>query len=489
MYAAFESFVDFLWGIPLIAIILITGLILTIRSKFFQFSHLGVILKSVMHKGKGKQESKDSLSPFQALCIAVGGTVGVSNISGVATAIATGGPGALFWIWVAAFLGMIIKTAEISLAVYYRRTQPDGSFRGGPTFYIESFFKEKGWKGWFIPAAVFAMGIYTCHFITLQNYTVAEAVGTAFNIPFIIPGAVLAICVYLIILGGVKKIGEIASYMVPFMCMFYIGCAIIVMVANYDKLIPSIALIFESAFTGHAAAGGFAGATMTMAMRYGFARSVNSNEAGWGTSPMIHAMADTDHPIKQGIFGALEVFIDTIVVCSMSAMVVIVTGVWDSGLQGAALSLAGFESVLGKWSTYIIALSVFVFALTTNAGWFAYYKTLIEHFLTGRGPFWEKVKDKWLLILRLDNPIPGFLVTVYTVYVGATPAQLWTVYDFVTLIPTFVNVIMLFLLSSKFLMLLKDYKARCLGIGKVDENVRLFYEQVGKDTKKDAHIS
>ena len=433
-----------------------------------------------MHRGKNKQESKDSLSPFQALCIAVGGTVGVSNISGVATAIATGGPGALFWIWVAAFLGMIIKTAEISLAVYYRRTQPDGSFRGGPSFYIETFFKEKGWKGWFIPGGIFALGIYTCHFITLQNYTVAEAIGTAFNIPFVIPAAALCIGVYLIILGGMKKMGEIASYMVPFMCLFYIGCSIVVLVVNYDKLIPSLVLVVESAFTGHAAIGGFAGATMAMAMRYGFARSVNSNEAGWGTSPMVHAMANTDHPIKQGIFGALEVFIDTIVVCSMSALVVIVTGVWDSGLQGATLSLAGFETVLGKWATYLIAISVFVFALTTNTGWFAYYKTLIEHFLTDRGPFWEKVRDKWLFILRLDSPIPGFLVTIYTVYVGATPAQLWTAYDFVTLIPTFVNVIMLFLLSGKFVMLLKDYKARYLGIGKVDENVKLFNEQVGK---------
>ena len=480
MYEAFERVVDFLWGVPLIGIIIITGLLLTIRSKFFQFAHLGTILKSVMHRGKNKQESKDSLSPFQALCIAVGGTVGVSNISGVATAIATGGPGALFWIWVAAFLGMIIKTAEISLAVYYRRTQPDGSFRGGPSFYIETFFKEKGWKGWFIPGGIFALGIYTCHFITLQNYTVAEAIGTAFNIPFVIPAAALCIGVYLIILGGMKKMGEIASYIVPFMCLFYIGCSIVVLVVNYDKLIPSLVLVVESAFTGHAAIGGFAGATMAMAMRYGFARSVNSNEAGWGTSPMVHAMANTDHPIKQGIFGALEVFIDTIVVCSMSALVVIVTGVWDSGLQGATLSLAGFETVLGKWATYLIAISVFVFALTTNTGWFAYYKTLIEHFLTDRGPFWEKVRDKWLFILRLDSPIPGFLVTIYTVYVGATPAQLWTAYDFVTLIPTFVNVIMLFLLSGKFVMLLKDYKARYLGIGKVDENVKLFNEQVRK---------
>lgn len=483
MFAAFEKMVDFLWGVPLIVVILGTGIVLTIRSKFFQFAHLGLILKSVMHKGKGKQETKESLTPFQALCIAVGGCVGVSNISGVATAIATGGPGALFWMWVAAFLGMIIKTAEISLAVYYRRTQPDGTFRGGPSYYIQDFFKEKGWKGWFVPGAIFAMGIYFCHFMTLQNYTVAEAIGTAFDISFIIPGAALAICVYLVILGGVKKLGEIASYMVPFMCLFYVGAALIVIFANWDNILPSFALIFKSAFTGHAAVGGFAGVTMTMAMRFGFARSVNSNEAGWGTSPMVHAMADTEHPVKQGIFGAVEVFIDTIIVCSMSGLVVIVTGVWDSGLQGAALSLAAFESVLGHWSTWIISASVFLFALTTCTGWYTYYKPLIEHFLSGHSAFWDKVRDIWLVVLKLDNPIPGFLVTVYTVYVGATPAQLWTCYDFITLIPTFVNVIMLFLLSNKFIMLLKDYKARYLGIGKVDENTRLFYEQVGKTTK------
>ena len=225
MFNTLEFIADKLGGYPLIAIVLLTGVYLTIRSGGFQFRHLGTILKSLMKKQKVNTEGKkEAITPFQAVCIAVGGSVGVANISGVGTAIATGGPGALFWMWIAALLGMIIKMTEVSLAVYYRKTNPDGSHVGGPTYYMErALGEERGFKAWGIIAVIFGLALYANHFLSMQNYTVAEAIGTTFDIPYVIPSAVLVVCIYLVTLGGLKKVGQIASYMVPFMCLFYCG--------------------------------------------------------------------------------------------------------------------------------------------------------------------------------------------------------------------------------------------------------------------------
>lgn len=475
MFQLFTDFTNFLWGIPLLAAILITGLYFTICSKGFQFRHFGLIVKNIF---KANKESKDSdagdrLTPFQAISVAVGGSVGVSNMSGVATAVATGGPGALFWMWIAALLGMIIKMAEVTLAVYYRETDSEGKFRGGPTFYIEKALGiERGWKIWKPLAIIFGCGIFLTWPITIQNYTISEAIGSTFNIPYIIPSIILVICIYLVTIGGLKKIGIIASYLTPIMCGFYIICGLIILAVNYQNIPETFVLIFKGAFTTQAAAGGFLGATMAQAMRLGFARSVYSNEAGWGTSPMVHATSNVDHPVKQGLLGAFEVFADTILVCTTTGLVVIATGLWNSGLQGATLTLTAFESVMGYWARVIIAVSIFLFGLTTNTGWFTYYITLINHaFKDG-----SSLKKLFTKIFIIGNPLWGFLILVASVYWGGTPEQIWVLADFSSLVPTFVNVIVLFFIGGKFIELMKDYCARYLGEGKVDPSFQLFYE-------------
>lgn len=477
----FEAITSWLWGTPLLAIIIICGLVFSIRSKFFQISHLGLIIRHPFKKDPELKDSKNSLTPFQAVSIAVGGSVGVSNISGVGTAIATGGPGALFWLWIAALIGMVIKMAEVSLAVYYRRTNPDGTFSGGPTYYMERGLGEvKGWKSWKVMAIIFGFGIFMNMFLSVQNYTVSEAIGTTFNIPYLIPGAILFFGVLIISIGGVKKVGQVASYLVPFMCIFYIVCVLIVLCMNAGAIPGALAMVFSSAFNGKAAVGGFAGATVAAAMQKGFARSVYSNEAGWGTSPMVHATSNTNHPIKQGLLGAFEVFMDTIIVCSATGLLVIITGYWSSGLQGAELTLTALEANLGFIARVIVAICIFLFALTTGTGWCTYYQCVLGHMMGD-----NKLKPVLLKLCAFLNPLCGFLCTLVTVLAGGTPAEIWVFADFTTILPTFVNVAVLLILGNKFIELLKDYKARYLGIGTIDPDFSLFYEEELKKKAKE----
>ena len=483
MFELFENLTNWLWGLPLLITILATGVYLTVRSGFFQFRHFGYIVKNMFSKERRQEGGDDgkSLTPFQAISIAIGGTVGVSNMSGVATAIATGGPGALFWLWIAALLAMVIKMAEVTLAVYYREKQQNGEYQGGPTYYMQKGLGgEKKLPFWKLFAVLFGGCIFMTWFITLQNYTVSEAVGSTFHLPYIVPSLLYVAAIYLIIIGGVKKVGVISSYMTPIMCMLYIVGSLAILVVNFDKLPETFGLIFKGAFTTQAAVGGFMGAGVATAMRLGFARSVYSNEAGWGTSPMIHASAKTDHPVKQGLMGAFEVFADTIVVCSMTGLVVIATGYWNSGLQGSELTLTAFESGMGSVARALIAISIFLFGLTTSTGWFTYYSVILKHWLKNN----QKVLKIAEKVFILGTPLWGLLVTVLTLYGNGTPAQLWVIADFTTVFPTFVNVATLFILSGTFFKLLKDYKARYMGIGKVDKDMALFYEDKKEKEEK-----
>ena len=475
MFTIFENFTWWLWGTPLLVTIIVTGVFLTVRSGFFQFRHFVYIVKNVFKKDSrdGQGSNSKSLTPFQAVSIAIGGSVGVSNMSGVATAIATGGPGALFWLWVAALLAMIVKMCEVTLGVYYRQKNADGTYIGGPTYYMQKGLgEEKKFPLWGLFAVSFGAMIFSTWFITAQNYTVSEAIGSTFEIPFVIPSILYVIGIYIVIFGGVKKVGQIAAYMVPVMCAFYVVGCIIILIKNATALPATFGLIFKGAFTAQAATGGFLGAGVATAMRLGFARSVYSNEAGWGTSPMVHASADTDHPVKQGLMGAFEVFMDTMVVCTMTGLVVISTGFWSSGLQGATLTLTAFESGMGFVGRVLVAVSIFLFGLTTSTGWFTYYSVILKHWL-GNNEKVLKIAEK---VFILGTPLWGMAVTLANVYANGTPAQLWTICDFTTIIPTFVNVVTLFMLSGTFIKLLKDYKARYMGIGEVDPEVALFYE-------------
>ncbi|MEG2678845.1 MAG: amino acid carrier protein [Oscillospiraceae bacterium] len=472
MFEIFKVFRDFLWGVPLIVLIVGTGLILTILTKGYQFRHLGLIIKSAFTKDKNAGE-EGVIPPLEAVSIAIGAAVGVGNVGGVATAIAVGGPGALFWIWVAALLGMIIKMAEVTLAVYYRETDENGEPYGGPTYYMQNGLgKDLGFKGWKIVAILFGLGFSITAFITLGNYNTSDALATTFNIPILIPSALYAVTVLILTIGGIKKLGKIAKFMVPFMCIFYVGCGLIIIATNITNLPATLQLVFSSAFTGHAAVGGFTGVAFAAMIRTGFARSVYSNEAGWGTSPMIHASARTSHPVRQGMLGAFETFTDTIIVCSITALVIIITGEWSSGVSGAGLTLNAFQTVMGQGGRVLLTVCIFFLGVTTASGWYSYFEVLLRHAF-GKD---SKIKATVLKFYRLLYPLPGFLMVLYIVIAQKPGKEVWLFADLATGIPTFINVAVVLILMPKFLALLKDYKARYLGIGVVDPEFSVFYE-------------
>ncbi len=479
MLKYFQMLVEFLWGLPIIVIILGTGIYFTIKSGFFQVIYLKHIFSETICKTikKGnKSEGAGLITPFEAVSTAIGGSVGVGNIGGVATAMAVGGPGALVWLWIAAFVGMILKMAEVSLGVYYRQTDENGETYGGPTYYMEKGLgEEKGHSWWIIPATIFGGGIFSTFFITVQNYTVSEAVSSAFGIKIIYASTLYIICNYILIIGGIKTLGKIASKIVPLMCIFYIGAALYIIGINIENLPAAFKLIFTGAFSGTAAIGGFAGAGFRQVMRIGMARSVFSNEAGWGSSPMIHASAQTDHPIKQGLWGAFEVFVDTIIVCTLTCLVIVVTGVWNSGATGATLTLSAFESGMGVASKIFIATGIFLFGITTSSGWYAYYEIILRHLMKSS----PRLKSGILKFYKIFYPVPGFIMVVMATTIGMPGSTVWLFADFTTAVPTFINVAVILSLSGTFFKLLKDYKTKYILKEKVkaEDKIKVFYEE------------
>lgn len=481
MLAYFEALVSFLWGLPIIVIILGTGFYFTFKTGFFQVFHLKYIFSEtickIIKKGnKAEEGGKGLITPFEAVATAIGGSVGVGNIGGVATAMAVGGPGSLFWLWIAAFVGMILKMAEVSLGVYYREKDEKGDPYGGPTYYMEKGLgEEKGHKWWLIPAAIFGGGIFSTFFITVQNYTVSEAVSAAFGIKIIYASIIYIICNYILIIGGIKSLGKLAGKIVPIMCVFYVGAALYIVAINIGNLPATLGLVFKGAFTGTAAAGGFAGAAFSQVMRIGMARSVFSNEAGWGSSPMIHASAQTDHPIKQGLWGAFEVFVDTIVVCTLTCLVIIITGVWSSGATGATLTLNAFETGMGSASKIFIATGIFLFGVTTSSGWYAYYEIILRHLMKSS----PKLKDGILKFYKIFYPVPGFVMVLMATTIGMPGSTVWLFADFTTAVPTFINIAVMLSLSGTFFKLFKDYKTKYILKEEVkpEDKIKLFYEE------------
>lgn len=312
---------------PLIILIVAAGIYFTVRSHFFQFRHFGYILKQTGGQLFNKEKMNDThekgiVTPFEDISTAIGGTVGFGNIAGVATAVAAGGPGAVFWMWLTACLGMILKQVEVTLGCYYRRTNEKGAPYGGPTYYMaRGLGEERKWgKLWLIPAIIFGVGIFTTFFVTSSNLTAAQVVSGAFHLsPIhlgcvviegeILVGIVLCIITYIITSGGTKHIGSVFSKLVPFMSVLYILMGLAMIVVNAGRVPEALGSIFTNAFTGTAAVGGFAGCAVSQIVRVGVACAVYSNEAGWGTSPMIHASAKTRHPVEQGLWGSFEVFL------------------------------------------------------------------------------------------------------------------------------------------------------------------------------------
>lgn len=468
----------------MVALILGAGIFLTIKSGFFQFRFLGYSLKEAVMKFFEKDNEGDGvLSPFEAMSLALGTTIGVGNIGGVATAIAVGGPGAVFWMWVAALLGQIIKMAEVVLAIYYRSKNEDGTVYGGPNYYMKKGIgEEKNKKVLYkVLSFLFAFGFLSGFFLNIQTYTVSEAIGNTFDISLVIVGVVFTIVLYIMIAGGLSSLGKIASILVPFMCIFYLLGGLFIIIKNAGQLPHAFALIFGSAFTGTAAAGGFIGATFSQTIKIGMARSVFSNEAGWGTSPMLQASSKTDHPVKQGILGVFEVFVDTVIICTITALIIIVTGQWSSGLDGATLTLSAFEIGFGRFGRIILAIGIFLFGVTTSSGYYAQMEVLVRY-LIGNTPKKNLILNlyKWLY------PLASLALVLIAVYYGFPGTIVWVLSDACMPLPIFTNIVALLLLTPKFVELLNDYKARYMGIGKIDPNFKVFYEDKVNKNKEQA---
>ena len=429
------------WG-PLIIILIIgTGTYLSIMTKFFSITKLGFILKNTLLKMFAKDDKGEGeVTAFQAVATALAATVGTGNIAGVATAIALGGPGAVFWMWLAAIMGMTTKFAEVVLAVNFREKTPDGRFVGGPMYYITNGL-GKSWK-WL--AVIFATFGTLASFgigCMVQSNSVALSAESTFGVPVLVTGIVLAILTAVVIVGGIKRIGAFTEKLVPFMAALYILGGLWLIISNAGKLPYAFSLIFGNAFTGTAAVGGFTGTVMMQAIRFGVARGIFTNEAGLGSAPIAHAAATTDHPVRQGLWGVFEVFTDTIVICSITALAILVTGVWETGESGAVLSAMAFDVGLPGIGRYIVSVGLILFAYSTILGWEYYGERCLEY-------------------LAGTKPIMAYrLIWVVAVVVGAIGGLgfMWDLADTLNGLMAFPNLIGVLMLSPVVFKLTKEF--------------------------------
>ncbi|WP_298594626.1 sodium:alanine symporter family protein [uncultured Mitsuokella sp.] len=371
-----------MWGPPLITLLVGTGIFLTIRLKLLQVCHLPQALRLIF---KAQNKGEGDVSSFKALCVALAATVGTGNIVGVATAVKVGGPGALFWMWVAAFFGMATKYAEGLLAVKYRTTDEKGDIAGGPMFYIRHGMGEK-WKPlatlfafFCILVAYFGIGTFP------QVNAIVDSMEIAFGFPKVATDVILTVFIAAITIGGLQSIAKVASGIIPFMALTYIAISLGLIVSNLDHIPAALALIFESAFSGTAAAGGFAGSTIMMAMQNGIARGVFSNESGLGSAPIAAAAAKTKWPAEQGLISMTGTFIDTIIICTMTGIALVLTGVWQGNAAGAAMTSAAFASVYGFAGSQLLTVSLVLFAFTTILGWNYYGERATIYLFGNRG--------------------------------------------------------------------------------------------------------
>ncbi len=372
---------NFVWGPPMLILLVGTGVYLTLVLRGLQFTSLLPSLHLALIKRKD-DDSEGDITHFQALMTALAATVGTGNIAGVATAIAAGGPGALFWMWITGLFGMATKYAEALLAVKYRTTDKRGLMCGGPMYYIS---EGLGWKWLGVLFAVFAtiasFGIGNM----VQSNSVCDAVQTTFGVSPVITGIIITLATGMVILGGIRSIGRVTGLLVPLMIVFYVLAALYVLILRFDQLGAAFRLIISSAFTPTAAGGGFAGATVMMTIRMGVARGVFSNESGLGSSAIAAAAAQTRHPVRQAMVSMTQTFIDTIVVCTLTGLAIIVSGVWNSGETGAGLTTLAFNSVIpGRVGGWIVAVGLTLFAYSTILGWSYYGEKSLEYLLGER---------------------------------------------------------------------------------------------------------
>ncbi len=374
-----------LWGLPMVALMLGTGIFLTILTGGAIFRKFGIVLRYTLGsllRRRGKDAQAGAITPFQAVCTALAATVGTGNIVGVALAIATGGPGAIFWLWISALVGMVIKYCEVTLSVAYRTTNHRGELVGGPMYYISAGLGKK----WL--AVLFATFGFAASFgigASVQSNSLATGIYTTFGLSTRVIGLAAAILGALVIIGGIRRIARVTEVLVPFMALFYILGAIAVLICNAAAIPEALRSIFTTAFTGTAATGGFLGASMLYACRIGIARGVFTHEAGMGSAPIAHASADTDHPARQGLWGAFEVFFDSIVMCTITALVILTSGLWkaDPQLNEGAMSSAAFGQAL-PGGQYIVTIGLALFAFATIIAWYYYGEKCLEFLIRDR---------------------------------------------------------------------------------------------------------
>lgn len=442
-----EAFVNTLnglvWGPPMLVAILGTGLVLMVMLKFMPLVKIPTGF-GLMWRGRSKDdEESGEISPFQALMTCLAATVGTGNIAGVATAVFMGGPGALFWMWCTALVGMATKYSEVVLAVHYREKDERNEHVGGPMYAIKNGLGAKwAWLG--VLFAIFGglagFGIGNM----VQVNSMAHALNTTFQIPMWLTGVVAMVLVGMVILGGIKRIGKVAARLVPMMCVAYVVLAMVVLVVNAAAIPAAIALIFEHAFSPAAATGGFAGAAVMAAIRFGVARGIFSNEAGLGTAGIAQAAGTTNSPVRSGLIGMLGTFIDTLIICTMTGLAIICSGVWTSGESGAALSAAAFETAMPGIGGPILSVALVVFAFTTILGW-SYYGERCWEFLVGT-----------------KSIMPFRVIWVLAIPFGAV-AQLdfaWLLADTLNGLMAIPNLIALLMLSPVVVKLTKEYFAR-----------------------------
>lgn len=384
----------FIWGVPAMICIIGVGLLLSVRTRFIQVRKFGAAMKNTIGKIFDKTQAKDgSMSPFQAVCTALAGTVGTGNIAGVAGAIALGGPGAIFWMWCSAFLGMCTKFSEVTLAIHFREKNANGEYVGGPMYYIKNGLSKK----WHFLAVLYALfGVLTVFGTgnATQVNTIVSSIHSALHNLHIIDGTVderanlifgifIAAFVAMVLLGGIQRIGQVSEKLVPFMATLYVVLAIGVVILHINRVPAVFAMIFKSAFTPQAATGGIIG-SMFLSMKKGVSRGIFSNEAGLGTGSIAHACADTNNAVHQGMFGIFEVFMDTIVICTLTGLVILLgaPNIVYGQAAGAELTISGFTATYGGWISIFTAVAMCCFAFSTIIGWGLYGSRCIE-FLGG----------------------------------------------------------------------------------------------------------
>ena len=440
---------DFVWGLPLIILILATGIFLTIRLKGIQITKLPLAIKNLMANEKSGTEGE--VSGFAALCTALSATIGTGNIVGVATAIVAGGPGAMFWMWIAALVGTATKYAECLLAVKYRVTAEDGHVIGGPFYYIENGMGKK-WK-WLakifaffgVGVGLFGIGTFTQvngitsavnNFFDAENAHTIELFGRDYSWSVVIAGILVTVCATLVIIGGLKRISAVAQVVVPFMAVTYVVAALLILIFNYKAIPGALVTIVEDAFGLRAMAGGALGAMM-VAMQKGIARGIFSNEAGIGSAPIAAAAAQTDQPAQQGLISMMGTIIDTLIICTMTGLSIVITGAWDMDLEGVAVTTKAFQLGLPfpeQVASFILMVCLVFFAFTTILGWDYYSERCLEY-LTGNK---QKVVKayRWLYIL--------------CVFIGPymTVKAVWTIADIFNGLMAIPNLIALLALSG-----------------------------------------